>query len=110
MKTKKLLVVSALLTVALTACGGGGGRPSTADIEQGLKDNGQEMGVDMSAAGDDVLKCVAKALHDSDLSDDALKAMVDGDKEFEGNEDDTKALADAQGDMTKCATDAVSGG
>jgi hypothetical protein len=44
------------------------------------------------------------ALHDSDLSDDALQAIVDGDEDYDEKKDDTEALADASADFAKCVT------
>ena len=46
----------------------------------------------------------AKALHDSDLSDDALQAIVDGDEDYDEENEDAEALADAQADFAKCIT------
>ncbi len=103
---KKIVAMFTLLAV-LSACGGGG-RPSTDEIADALKDSdnpaGQELGG--SEIGDDVIECFAKALHDSDLSDEALQALVDGDEDFEGKGDDDKIAEDKdfQADIAKCFT------
>ena len=55
-------------------------------------------------ASDEVIDCFAKALHDSDLSDDALQALVDGDEDFDGTRTTAQALADASADFAKCFT------
>ncbi|QLQ09424.1 MAG: hypothetical protein HZY75_02280 [Nocardioidaceae bacterium] len=51
------------------------------------------------------IDCVAKALADSDLSNEALRAIVDQDKDFKGDDEDTEALKDASTAMMKCVTD-----
>jgi len=101
---KKIAALFTLMVV-LTACGGGGGRPSTDDIAKALKDKGNPNGVAIaSAASDDAIDCIAKVLHDSDLSDDALNALVDGDSDFEGNKDDAEAISGLTDDFAKCIT------
>jgi hypothetical protein len=104
---KKIVAMFTLLAV-LTACGGGGGRPSSEDIAKALKDEGNPAGAAFGASGvdDKVIDCIAKAFHDSDLSDDTLQAIVDGDDDFRGDKDDEKILTDAdfQADITKCVT------
>jgi hypothetical protein len=98
---KKIVALLTLLAV-LTACGGGG-RPSEDEIADAMKKN-TEFSQLTDGASDKVIDCLAKALHDSDLSDDALQALVDGDKDFDGSKDDEKALADASADFAKCVT------
>ena len=98
---KKIVAMFTLLAV-LTACGGGG-RPSEDEIADALKDN-NSFGDLTNGASDEIIDCIAKALHESDLSDDALRALVDGDEDFTGDKDDTEAIADIQDDLTKCIT------
>ncbi|QIG43147.1 hypothetical protein G5V58_10585 [Nocardioides anomalus] len=105
---KKLVALFTLL-FALSACGGGGGgRPSQDDIAKALKDSDNPAGSVFQSGGtsDDVIDCIAKALHDSDLSDDALQALVDGDKDFDGSKKDQEVIS--SGDLTdeigKCVT------
>ena len=101
---KKFVALFTLLAV-LTACGGGGGdRPSTDDIAKALKDDSNSASALAEGASDDAIDCVAKALHDSDLSDEALQALVDGDDNFEGSKDDQKAVEDIIDDIGKCIT------
>ncbi|HEX5089112.1 MAG TPA: hypothetical protein VFV89_14990 [Nocardioides sp.] len=101
---KKLVALLTLLAV-LTACGGGGGdRPSSDDIAKALKDDGNSASALATGAGDEAIDCIAEALHDSDLSDDALQALVDGDDSFEGSKDDEKAITDIADDIGKCLT------
>lgn len=107
-KSAKMLAAGfAVATLTLTsACGGDGGgdRPSQSDIKKAITDKD---GVFGGAIPDNAADCVAKSLVDSKLSDKTLKAIVDGDKDYKGSDDDTKALQDVQGDLTKCATDAA---
>jgi hypothetical protein len=104
---KKILAMFSLMVV-LTACGGGGGRPSSDDIAKALKDKGNPAGAAFGSTGaaDDAIDCIAKALHDSKLSDDALNAIIKGDKGFDGSKKDTEALADPDfsADIQKCVT------
>jgi len=107
-RMKKIVALFALLAV-LTACGGDdGGRPSTEDIAKALKDKDNAAGkaFGSSAASDQVIDCIAKAFHDSDLSDDALQAIVDGDEDYEGDKDDQAVVDDEdfQADVAKCIT------
>lgn len=99
---KKIVALFTLLAV-LTACGGGGGRPSEDDIAKALKGN-SEFGQITDGASEAVIDCIAKTLHDSDLSDEALQALVDGDENFDGSKEDSQALADVSADFTKCIT------
>jgi hypothetical protein len=100
---KKIVALFTLLAV-LTACGGGGGRPSEDEIAKALKDKGNPIGASVPDAAADVIDCIAKVLHDSDLSDDALQAIVDGDEDYGANSDDAKAMSELTPDMAKCAT------
>jgi hypothetical protein len=106
---KKIVALFVMLAV-LTACGGDGGggggddRPSTDDIAKALKDHNNSASALATGASDDAIDCVAKTLHDSDLSDGALKALVGGDDDFEGDKDDEKALTDIIDDVQKCVT------
>jgi hypothetical protein len=101
---KKIVALFTLLAV-LTACGGGG-RPSEDDIAKALKDNGNPAGAAFGSGGaaDDAIDCIAKVLHDSDLSDDALQSLVDGDEDFETSKDDQEAIAKMTPEFAKCVT------
>jgi hypothetical protein len=101
---KKLVAIAAVAMITLSACGGGGGRPSVDDISKSLKSSDSPFGQMTTDASDDVIDCIAKALHDSDLSDGALQALVDNDKDFKGSDDDEKAVQDISSDLATCAT------
>ena len=100
---KRIVALFTLLAV-LTACGGGGDRPSTDDVAKALKDNDNAASGLATGASDDAIDCIAKALHDSDLSDDALQAIVDGDEGFEGDKDDQEAVEGVLNEIGKCIT------
>src|SRR4051794_16486749 len=101
---KKIVALFTLLAV-LTACSGGGGRPSTDDIPKALKDKGNPNSAGFaSGAADDAIDCIAKVLHDSDLSDEALQALVDGKSDYKASKDDKQAIADITDDFGKCVT------
>ena len=97
----KRLIALATLMAVLTACGGGG-RPSEDDIAKALKDDDNPVSAMAAGASDEAIDCIAKAFHESDLSDDALQALVDGDEDYKGDDDDEKAIADIADDIGKC--------
>lgn len=100
------LLASALVSgsVLLTAaCGSSGsGRPSVGDIQKALTSSGSfnlPSGTPSTA-----LTCIAKAIHDSKLSDDALKALVNRDKNFKPSTADQAAEAGMLSSIEACAT------
>ncbi len=99
---KKLVALFTMLVV-LAACGGGG-RPSTDQIADAMKDKDNPLSATASGATDEQIDCIAEALHDSDLSDEALQALVDGDEDYKADSDDEKAAEEAFGDIAKCIT------
>jgi hypothetical protein len=100
----KLVAASMLALTLLTGCGGGGGgRPSVGDISSTLQDGDNAVGLTLDA---DQADCFAKVFHDSDISDEALQAMVDQDGDYDPSEEDTKALTalTSSDDAAKCVT------
>ena len=103
--TKRILsgvATAALVLTFATGCGGGGGRPSVDEVADGIQDNmGESLGGDVS---DKMAKCIAKAFHDSDISDDALQAIADGDEDYDPSKEDEKALTSVSTkSVSKCA-------
>src|SRR5688500_19628692 len=91
--TRKLGIALAATVVLLAGCGGGGGRPSVDEISTVLSE-GSEIGGEDFSIPEEQADCVAKAFHESDLSDDALNAMVDKDEDYEASDADEKALTE----------------
>jgi len=105
---KKLVALCSLLFV-VSACGGGGDRPTTADVTRALEDKDNAVAQQFTAEfGDlldsDTIACIAKVLHDSDVSDDTLEAIVEGDADYKGTDKEADALKDASTGMAECIT------
>lgn len=101
------LILPATMSLALGACGSSSssGRPSTEDISDSLQHGKAaslfDSGTALPATTAD---CMAKALHDSKLSDKTLQALVDGDKDYKGSKADATALSDLGSTMSSCVT------
>ncbi|MGB0100710.1 MAG: hypothetical protein WBP61_10565 [Nocardioides sp.] len=103
-RTLPLLAATALIAALATGCGGDGGRPSVDEISDSIQDNDVAGGEVDSATAD----CIAEAFHDSDLSDDALQAIVDDDDDYEPSDEDEAAITSlSTGAMTDCITDGL---
>lgn len=92
--------------LAVSGCGGSDvERPSQEDVVKGLSPGGKDLlGINSQPVNEEGIDCAAKALVDSDLSNEALKAVIEGDEDFEGSNDDAKALTAVTGKVTECAT------
>lgn len=100
----KLGTAVAAAVVVLTAAGcGGGGRPSADEIskayQKGTDVSGQEFKLPKAQAD-----CVAKALVDSDVSDEGLQAIADLDTKYKASKKDTAAIKAVSDDVAKCVT------
>lgn len=91
------LIASAFLVVTLATACGGGGRPSQDEIADGISGTGD--------VPSDVADCMAEVVHDSDLSDEAVQAIADGDEDYEPSGDDEQASEDVAGEFLECAGD-----
>jgi hypothetical protein len=98
---KSLTAAIIVAALSLTACGGGDARPTKAEVQKSLTSKDSVFG---STVPEKAADCVAGVLVDSDLSDKALKAIVDGDKGYDGSDKDQKALSGMTTDIGKCAT------
>ncbi|WP_310963646.1 hypothetical protein [Nocardioides terrisoli] len=100
------VAAAALLTTA--ACGGGSGssRPSTADLSKSIRSTGDNsvLGSQASQLTKAAADCIAKALHDSKISDTALRAIVKGNKDYKASSADQKAATAVLPQLEKCAT------
>ena len=104
---KQLVAGCALLAVLLPTLGAcGDDRPSTDEIAGALRDADNAAGRPYAelGGGDQAIDCVARVLHDSDLSDDALRAIVDGDEGYDADADDQEAAKDLVDDLSGCVT------
>jgi hypothetical protein len=103
----KKTLTAALVVAALSltsACGGGGDRPSKAEVKEAITSKDSVFGTSIPEKAAD---CIAGALVDSDVSDKTLQAIVDSDKDYKGSDKDKDALNGLQSDLTKCATAAA---
>lgn len=91
------VAVAAPLALTLVACGGDGNdEPERISVED------LAASIDRGAAGDimkmpdlpdEAVDCIATVIHDSDLSDETLDALADGDQEYQGDEKEQKIFA-----------------
>jgi hypothetical protein len=102
-KTMSAVFLTAALALT-TACGGGGGRPSESEVKSALTSDDSVFG---TAIPEKAADCIAGALVDSDLSDDTLNAIVEKDEDYDGSDDDKKALEGLTKDIGKCTTEAA---
>jgi len=98
-KTLSAAFIVAALSVT-SACGGddGGDRPSKSELTDQIVKSSD------GALTKKQADCAAEAILDSDLSDEAIKAVAEGDNDFEPSKDDEKAQGDATTAITKCLT------
>lgn len=78
-----------LASILLLAGCSGDGRPSVDDLTSGITD--QFEGTDTDPG---VIACMAETFHDSDLSDEALRAIADQDEDYEPDADDQATIDD----------------
>ncbi|NGN93099.1 hypothetical protein G5C66_10170 [Nocardioides sp. KC13] len=107
MRRSALAAASLLTLFSLTACGGGqdsnenSDRPSIADIEgQITKSSGDQVTEDQSA-------CLAKTYYESDLSDEAVRLLVEAEdvskiSPEDLSEADQKASKELYDPLVKC--------
>lgn len=100
------LIVAATVLALVSACGGGGDRPSKDEVADAIRNGSSPMGSgeDMTSLPDETIDCMAGALVDSDLSDDALRAFVKGDDDYEASDDDQAAVQSASTAMMSCVS------
>lgn len=99
---KKLMTAAAVSVIVVTsACGAG--RPSVDDLSASILKQGEALGVTEESAD-----CIAEKVHDSDISDDTLNKIVDGDIDVTGvaavPQDDADAFEALTDDVTTCIT------
>ncbi|MGJ9422849.1 hypothetical protein [Aeromicrobium sp. CF3.5] len=98
--TKMLATLCAVAALTLTsACGGGGGRPAADEISTALQAEGNVLGTALPAEAAD---CVGTALEGSELSDQTLQALVDGDEDYQNSDDEDVLLGDLAAEVSEC--------
>ncbi|WP_229051276.1 hypothetical protein [Aeromicrobium sp. Leaf350] len=100
---KKLMAVAAISLIAFTsACGAG--RPSVDDLSSAIQEQGDSLGITEEAAD-----CIAEKVEASDISDDTLNKIVDGDVDVTGvasvPQDDADALDAITEDLATCISE-----
>src|SRR5690606_11780773 len=92
----------ALSTVALlgglAACGGAD-RPSKDELADAMTSEDSVFGSAVGSAPDEMVDCMAGVLVDSDISDEALNAIVEGDEDYDASDEDEKAVNNVMSDM-----------
>ena len=103
MKRLPQLAASLAVVLTLTTACGGDGRPSADEIADSLKSQSEDVPAAADLPDDAIdWDCLGEVYHDSDLSDEALQAIVDGDEDYEPSGDDEKAVTDAVQDSADC--------
>lgn len=96
---KKTLGAACIVAAfALTsACGGGGDdRPSKDEIVKGITKGSD------GAISDKQAECAAKVIVDSDLSDEAVQALADGDADYKASDKDQKQQVKLVEKLSSC--------
>lgn len=97
------VVASGVLLLA-TACGGGGDRPSVDEISKALREAGDDslLGPAAERLDKKSADCVSELLVESKISDKSLKALADGDLDYEGSTADRAVVAKLAPKLVKC--------
>jgi hypothetical protein len=102
-KRTLFLALPVAAAMVLSACGGSAAeRPSADEIADVLTEGTEELGG--VAVPQEQADCIADVFVNSDLSDEALRAMVEGDEDYEATDEDQAALTDLMADpaVTEC--------
>jgi hypothetical protein len=103
------LAAAILLLTSACGGGGGGGRPSTDQIASALQKSGDNslLGSTGSQLSDDQANCLAKVLHDSGVSDAALRALIKNDNSYKPSAADERAARSMVPQFAKCVPQAT---
>lgn len=95
------------LGVLLVTAGCGSSRPSVDEVSAALQKGGKDSVLGEAGANlkEKAADCMAEALVDSKISDEALQALVDGDKKYKGSTADSKAAEAISAKMVKCISE-----
>lgn len=91
----------AALAFSLAACGGSS-RPAVDDVADGIQKVYEDQGMG-DAVPDDVATCFAEALVDSDLSDETLTYIANGEDKQSSEEDKALTTQILTDNLEKCA-------
>ena len=97
--------------VVTSGCGGGGGsRPSQDDLSRALRSGGQSsiLGPDADKVSKQGADCLAKVLVGSKISDRALQAIVDGDRNYRASRADIAAATALKAKIVACLPAGIS--
>lgn len=97
----RLGLIGLLMVAGLAACGSDA-RPSEDEIALALVSVDNPLGIGLKTQDGEIIDCLAEVLRDSDLSDEALRAMIEGNRHFVGSEDDSAAVVDLKPKWDAC--------
>lgn len=95
---------AAVALLLLTGACGGGGRPAAADISKTLQKGVSSSSGSTVKLTETQADCAAKVFLSSSLSDEALRAIADGEKAYKSTAEDNKALSSVRPQLAKCST------
>ena len=89
--------------VATSACSGGS-RPSQGDVSSALQKGGDNsvLGGSGAKVSKKAADCIAKVLVESKISDRALKAIIDGKKDYKASKQDQTAAVAVSSKIVQC--------
>lgn len=103
--------LAATVLLLASGCGGGDDRPSVDAISQALQDGTSAEELRLSAElPDEAADCIAQALVDSKISDEALTSIVEGDDDYTLTSKDEAALAPLTAELSECLKGLVPAG
>lgn len=101
MKTKLAAGFAVCTLIVASACGGGG-RPSVSEISESIQEESGELSEGLGSLDEETADCIAEVLHGSDVSDEALRAGVDGEDDYDLSDDDEEAFAAVEDEFVEC--------
>ncbi|GMA31024.1 hypothetical protein [Litorihabitans aurantiacus] len=103
-KRTLFLALPIAAAMVLSACGGGAAeRPSADELSSVFTEGAEELGLDGVEIPQEAADCLAEALVNSDVSDEALRAMADRDEDYDlSDEDETVLTESLQGSAMEC--------
>jgi len=107
------IAAPAALLFALAACGGAE-RPTVDEITESLKSGGAGELTGLSGRedvlSDEAYTCVAEVIHDSDLENETLVSLVEGDEDAEVSDEETDKVSGLQSTLMEECADVIAEG